>query len=123
MKKTRRTHQVGDQVRAEIARILQREISDPDLGFVTITDVEIAPDFRVAHVFVSPLGDKKKAMAALERAKGKIRHLVARGVNLRYTPELEFRLDTTAEKAIKIEKVLKKVLPKEKDGSDDTDGT
>lgn len=114
MKKTRRSSQVGDMVRSELASIIYRDMSDPELSLVTITDVEMTPDLRLARVFVSSLGDeaaRDKAVVALQKAKGKLRHALSRRAALRVTPELEFRSDTTALRASAIEKILHDVLP------------
>lgn len=122
MKKTRRSTQVGSTIQAEISAILQREVSDPEIGFVTITDVELSPDLRLARVFVSSFGSpeqQKRSVAALERNRSRVRHFLAQRASLRYTPELEFRLDSSIGRADKIEKILHKVLPKEETSNDD----
>lgn len=114
MKKTRRTTQVGDEIRSELSLILQRELNDPDLGFLTVTAVELSPDLKYAKVFVSSLSkpkDRQKSLDTLRHAAGRIRHLLAQRANLRYTPELDFRLDETAERAASVERVLQKVKP------------
>ena len=112
MKRTRRTTQVGDTIRGELSLILQREMNDPDFGFVTVTDVELSPDLRHARVFVSRLGkpgEAEKTVAALQKAASHIRHLLAQRANLRITPELNFKLDSTAERAESIDRILQKV--------------
>lgn len=99
-------------IRAELSAILQRELSDPNLGFLTVTEVELSPDLKYAKVFVSSLdqpGERRKALAALKHAGGRIRHLLAQRAGLRYTPELDFRLDETAERAATIDGLLQKV--------------
>jgi ribosome-binding factor A len=109
MKKTRRSMQVGDVVRSELSLIVQRELNDPSLGFLTVTDVELSPDLRYAKVFVSSLSDPAnagEAVRALQKAQGRIRHLLAQRGQLRYTPELDFRLDQTAAQASSIERIL-----------------
>jgi ribosome-binding factor A len=114
MKKTRRTARVGDLIRAELSEILRREIDDPALAWVSIVDVEVAVDLRLARVFVTVLGDDEKKSAALEAlrtSKSRIRGLLGRRISLRSTPDLDFRLDTTAEYAEGIERILRKVAP------------
>ena len=117
--------QIGDQVRAELATIIQRDISDSDIKFVTFTEVEISTDIRVAKVFVSVLGsedDRKSTMKALERHKNKIRFLIGQRLKLRVTPELHFVADSTAENAVKIGKMIDiAVKDIRHDGNDDTD--
>ncbi|HVT05645.1 MAG TPA: 30S ribosome-binding factor RbfA [Thermoanaerobaculia bacterium] len=114
MKKTRRTGQVGDVIRAALSSVLQRDFANPDIGLVTVTGVDLSTDLRFAKVFVSVLGtpeQQDEAMEFLNRAKNKIRHALAQQTKLRYTPELDFRADHTAEHAIEIEEILKKVQP------------
>lgn len=126
MKKTRRTSRVGDVIRTELSAIIQRELSDPDIGFVTVMDVELSTDLQYARVFISAFGDpaaQKASIKALEKSMSKIRYLLGRRASLRYTPELDFKLDTTANRASRIEKILKDVIPETKDETkDDKDG-
>lgn len=112
MKKTRRTTQLGDVVRQELSTILMRDLRDPEIGFVTIVDVEVSTDMRLARVFISVLGDeakKKTAVTALRKASSRIRYMLAQRVNMRNIPELDFRLDTTADYAEGIERTLREI--------------
>jgi len=114
MKKTRRSSQVGDTIRTDLSVILQRELNDPAIGFVTVTDVELSPDLQYARVFVSSLAsgpEGEQAVKALQKANGRIRFLLGQRARLRFTPHLEFRLDTTAARASNIEQILHDVLP------------
>jgi ribosome-binding factor A len=109
---TQRQLRVNNLLQQEIASILRREITDPHVGFVTITGVEVSVDLRHARVFVSVLGDetaKKESMAAVIRARNFIRGLLGDRLDLRYIPELRFQLDETAEKAQQMEILLNKV--------------
>ncbi len=121
MKETRRTRQVGDVVRSELARLLREDLRDPAIGFATITSVEMAPDLRSARVHVSVLGDEaafEKALGALNRAAGHLRGLVGRGCGLRYSPELRFVADHGPEHGARIEALLKDLTGSKKDGGD-----
>lgn len=114
MKKTKRTRQLGDEIRNALATIVQRDVTDPDFGFMTFTEVELSTDLKFAIVHVSSLGkdaDQKKMMEALARNKSRIRHHLAQRGGLRYTPELDFRYDNTMERAFKIEKLLHDIIP------------
>lgn len=114
MKKTRRTAQVGELIRDAVAYILQREIQDPAIRFVTIMDVEVSVDLRIARIYVSVLGtdqERNETLAALDRQKGRIRHLIGQRVSLRTLPELDFRIDETAERAEEIERLLATIRP------------
>lgn len=115
MKKTRRSSQVGDVVRNELSSIIRRELDDPEMSLMTITDVEMTTDLRYARVFVSTLGDesgREKVVQSLQKARGRLRHLLGQKGFLKLTPELEFKADTTAIRAGSIEKILGEVLPK-----------
>src|SRR5688572_13082501 len=120
MKQTRRMAQVADLLRTELSVILQRELSDPDLGFLTVTGVEVSPELKYAKVFVSSLSppkNRENAMKVLKHASGRIRHLLAQRSGLRYTPELDFRLDETADRAASIDRILKQIKPGEEEES------
>lgn len=98
------------RIQEEISRILLREIDDPLLRPVTITDVELSPDLKHARVFFSVLGEgddgAEAALRGLRRAAKHIRYLLAQEAELRYTPSLEFRFDPTAHRAQRIEAIL-----------------
>ena len=114
MKKTRRSSQVGDTIRTDLSVILQRELNDPAIGFLTVTDVELSPDLQYARVFVSSLApgpEAQESLKALQKANARIRFLLGQRAKLRFTPHLEFRLDTTAARASNIEQILHDVLP------------
>jgi ribosome-binding factor A len=122
MKQTKRTRQVADVIRNEMADLFRREIRDPDFGFVTITDVEVSTDLKVARIFVSVFGDddqKAKSLVVLEKVRGHLRRLLAPRLHLRYVPDIEFRLDTSVERASRIEQILHDVLPKDAPATDD----
>lgn len=122
MKKTRRTAQLGDAIRLDLAQILRGELRDPDLDFVTVTEVEVAPDLSFARIYVSVYGGnepEEKAMAALRKAKTRIRYLLAQRSKLRHTPDLDFKLDQTAARADRIEQLLMEVKKNEAPKSDD----
>ena len=86
------------------------ELSDPRIGFVTITGVKIARDFRNAKVFVSvlgPEGDRDRTLAALRSAHGLLQRAVARDSKLHHTPQLEFVYDDTTDSAMRLEHILR----------------
>ena len=94
------------------ALALQRELKDPRLGFVTVTEVETSKDLRSAKVFVSVLGDDKQwtsSLAALASARGFVRNWLRQHLDLRVTPEVDFRPDRSMEHAARIQSLLKKV--------------
>jgi len=102
---------VQDLIREEISTIIQRDVKDPGMGFITILEIKMSDDLRRAKVFCSIYGGeetKEKTLAALKRSKGFIRHLLGERVKLRYTPEITFTLDNTLETVAKIEEILRK---------------
>ncbi len=125
MKQTKRTRQVADVIRNEIAELLRREIHDPALGFVTICEVEVSTDLKVARVFYSVLGDdaaKESATRVLDKSSGLLRRLLARRIHLRAVPELEFRLDETAEHASRIDALIQGTIVPEQELDRDDEG-
>lgn len=108
----KRLDRVNQLLKEEISRLLQRELKDPRLGFVTVTEVETSKDLRVAKVFVSVLGDEAQwqaSMAALTSARGFIRNWLRQHLDLRVTPELDVRPDRSMERAARIQSILKQV--------------
>ena len=108
----KRLDRVNQLVKEEISLVLQRELKDPRLGFVSITEVETSKDLRVAKVFVSVLGDESQwtaSLQALTRARGFIRHWLRDHLELRVTPELDFRPDHSMAHAARIQELLKRL--------------
>jgi ribosome-binding factor A len=105
----KRLERVNQLIKEEISRLLQRELADPRLGFVTVTEVEVSPDLRQAKVFVSVLGDEAQWVASLEAlrsARGFIWTWLRRHLDLRITPELSFRPDRSMEHAARMQALL-----------------
>ena len=95
-----------------ISEIIQFELKDPKVGFVTITDVQVTNDNSYAKVFVSFLGKQERAEAglkALNRSKGFIRSSLAKRLSIRKTPEIIFEIDHSLEQGNKIEKILAEI--------------
>src|SRR6478752_33906 len=109
---SQRQLRVGEQVRHAIAEILaQGSVHDADLEghIVTVPEVRMSPDLKLATVYVMPLGgrDTEIVLAALERNKKFLRGEVARRVNLKFAPDLRFRVDERFDEAERIEKLLR----------------
>ena len=95
---TRRTERVGEEIRAEIARVLREEATDPRLRLVTLTRVDVAPDFARADVYWSVIerehgAAREETEHALEKAAGFVRRRIAEGLALRRMPALHFHYD------------------------------
>jgi len=109
---TTRNARLRELFKEEISAILQREMKDPRIGFVSVTDVELSQDLRHAKVFVSVLGDdaaKESTMAGLANAQGFIRTELSRRIRLRYIPEVMFRLDESIERGARVQRLLRQV--------------
>jgi len=98
-------------------QIIQRELKDPRIGFVSITEVRMSSDLRSARVRISVLGDEDESratLAGLRSATGLIRHQLGRRLeNLKVTPELRFEIDPSIEYSVRISKTLREILPPE----------
>lgn len=97
---SQRQLRVGELIRRTLSDVLNRaEIHDPELNAMSITvgEVRVSPDLKVATVHVMPLGGKgvEAAIAALSRNRGELRHLIAGAMTLKYAPDLRFRPDET----------------------------
>ena len=99
-------------IRKDISDIIQFDLKDPDVGFVTITDVKVSSDHSYATVYVTFLGQSPRAQAglrALNRARGFIRSQLSQMLDIRRTPELTFKLDTAMENGRHIDEILQKI--------------
>jgi ribosome-binding factor A len=106
---TARTQQLDQLLRQEIAEIVTREVGDPRIGFVTITDVDTTPDLRHAQVWVSVIGqpaERDATIAALGRAMPFVRRELGRRLRLKRIPDLHVRLDDTAERGTRVLRLL-----------------
>ncbi|MCC6641646.1 MAG: 30S ribosome-binding factor RbfA [Deltaproteobacteria bacterium] len=95
---TRRTERVGEEIRAQIARVLREEATDPRLRLVTLTRVDVAPDFARADVYWSVIERehgvaREQTEQALEHAAGFLRRRLAEALTLRRMPSLHFHYD------------------------------
>ena len=110
MKQNNATRRLGEQLREKLGYILLFEISDPRLDLVTITGVEVSIDRSFARIFVSCDGDRyEEVLEALASAKGRMRSLLARTLDWRVTPELDFRIDRSTDEAERIARALENV--------------
>lgn len=106
---SRRSLRVGDLIRNEISSMLVKGLKDPRIGFVTVTRVEVADDLRQAKVFFSVVGsgeDSERALSGLSSARGYIRSVLARRLDLKYVPELIFREDPAIKSGARLSELL-----------------
>lgn len=105
----RRADRVADSVRGEVADLILRELKDPRIGMVTITEVEMTDDLKHARVYFSVVGseeERQRSLKGLQSAAGFIRREVGRRLQLRYAPEISFRLDAAPERAQRLAELL-----------------
>lgn len=103
-----RMRKVNELVREVVADAVQ-DLKDPRVGFLTITGAETSPDLRHAVVYYSVLGtedEKAEAAIALTKASPRIQGAVGDQTRLRYTPKLEFRVDTSIDRGLRISQLL-----------------
>lgn len=107
-----RPSRVGDQIRAELAELLTREVHDPGIGFLTITSVKVSADLQQARVYYTSIGDqkaRKESARALNRATPFLRRQVGQRLRLKRVPELTFFYDESIEQGDRVEKILQEL--------------
>ncbi len=112
-----RAERLGELIKEEFGDILQRELKDPRIGFVSVTGVEVSNDYSHVKIFVSILGDeqsKHSAMAGLESAKGFIRTELGKRIRLRHTPEVHIIADNSIERGSHIIELLEEIKRSDK---------
>lgn len=105
-----RQAKVGEMIKRELAEILMREMRDPRLALISVTEVDVARDFTIAKVFVSVIGDdeeKADALKALQGASGFLRGQLGHRIGLRTVPSLMFRYDTGIERGARMFDLLR----------------
>ncbi len=120
---------MGERIQAILSELLLREVADPRLKNITVTEVKLDAELMFANVYINALGDESRqgpVMAALERAKGFLRREVAKRVRIRNAPELIFHWDERLEKGEHIHQLIASLdippaepKPKKNEGEDD----
>jgi ribosome-binding factor A len=106
---TPRMRRINEVLREVIGSAIAAELSDPRIGFVTVTSVETSPDLRTARVHVSVLGDadaREATMAALRSSHGILQAKIAAETRMKRTPTLSFHYDPTVEQGMRISQLL-----------------
>lgn len=101
---------INEDVKRAISDIINRQVKDPRLGMISITDVDVTRDLSLARVYFSVLGDEEaiqNTMAGLNNAKGFIRSELARRVKMRHTPDIVFAHDESLERGARINAILR----------------
>jgi ribosome-binding factor A len=107
-KKSGRPQKLGDLIQRELSELVQRELRDPRVGMITITDVDVSPDFSHAKVFFTLLNQEhlEDAKQGLRRAAGFLRSQLARRIKLYTTPELRFEYDESVERGDRLSRLI-----------------
>jgi ribosome-binding factor A len=101
---------VASLIKEEVGAMIIREYRDRSIGFITVTDVQMTPDLRIAKIYVSIFGNeqvKEQTMEFLEEEKPHIRSFLGSHVRLKFTPSLQFYIDDTLDRVEKINNLLK----------------
>ncbi len=119
---TRRTERIAGELLAELARLLREEVTDPRVGVVTLTRIDVAPDLTNALVFWSALdvgGDRiDQHQAGLDSAASFLRRRIASALPLKRSPELRFRYDPSLVLGTRTLSLLHELEPEEAEGND-----
>ncbi|NLN83832.1 MAG: 30S ribosome-binding factor RbfA [Firmicutes bacterium] len=114
-----RALRISTVIKNVVSNLIQNEIRDPRIGFVSVSDVEVSGDLRLAKIYISPMGtdeEKQASMAGLESAKGMIRTAIGQAVKLKYTPEIQLIQDDSIARGSELLDLINKVTaPKEQE--------
>ncbi len=125
-----RSQRVVEQIRRELAELIRLEVKDPRVGFITLTDVEITPDYAHAKVyFTSMTGEASvpEILQGLRRASGFLRRELGRRVRIHTTPELHFHYDRSVEEGSRLSQLIDETVREDEarnqdQGADTGDG-
>ncbi|NQT28962.1 MAG: 30S ribosome-binding factor RbfA [Candidatus Saganbacteria bacterium] len=112
-----RIERVVELIKEEVSKIIREDVSDPRIGFISITGVDLSPDLENAEIFVSILGsetEKKESMLGLHSATGFIRGKLGRVLEMRQVPDIKFTQDDSLAKGSRVLSIISK-LEEEKD--------
>lgn len=108
-----RSQRVAEQVRRELAELIRLEVKDPRVGFITLTDVEITPDYAHAKVFFTSMRGEEgldDILTGLRRASGFLRRELGKRVRIHTLPELHFHYDPSVERGSRMSQLIDQVV-------------
>jgi ribosome-binding factor A len=111
-----RMRRINEVLREVVGAAISSDLSDPRIGFVTVTSVETSADLRTAKVFVSVLGseeEREETLKALRSSHGVLQTRIAAETRMKRTPTLTFRYDDTVAQGARISQLLEEELPAE----------
>lgn len=106
----RRQQRVAEEIQRRASVFIRDELKDPRIGFLTVTGVDVNSDLTHATIHVSVLGDEaeqRQTMAALQRAKGVVKHDIGDWLQIRTVPDISFKLDTSLERGTRVLEIIK----------------
>jgi len=117
----KRPKRVAQLIQKEISAIIQKQIENPQLGFVTITGVEVTEDLQHAKVYFTVYGSEEERISTeklLKKMTSFVRYHVGQRIRLRYTPEIIFQYDETMERAARIDELINQIRREKNDATD-----
>ena len=116
-KEFQRSERVAGQIRRDLAQLIQQEIKDPQVGFISVSDVEVTRDLSHAKVFITVFEPEKagESLKALRKAASFLRSRLGQALRLRHVPELHFVHDDSVEKGSHIDELIARALKADKD--------
>lgn len=121
-KPSRRIQRIASRMKFLVSQVLQRELSDPRIGFVTVLEVEPTEDMKEAKVYLSLLGspgDRTRTEHALESARGFIQREIGKNLRTRNTPHLRFIFDETRDKVARLEALIDETAQEDRESKND----
>ena len=116
-----RVEKLQELIKQEVSKMLLRELKDPRIGFVTVTQVDVTGDLREAKIYVSIMGGEDQARESwtgLQSALGFIRREIGKRIRLRFTPEISFALDKSLDYSAHIQALLLSIQQEKEPGKD-----
>ncbi|HRD35291.1 MAG TPA: 30S ribosome-binding factor RbfA [Rhodocyclaceae bacterium] len=117
-----RGQRVSEQILRELAELIRLEVKDPRVGFITLTEVELTPDYAHAKVYFTSMtgqDDLDETLAGLRRASGFLRRELGRRVRIHTTPELHFHYDKSVEQGSRMSQLIDKVVREDSERQQD----
>jgi ribosome-binding factor A len=116
----KRSERVAGSMRRELARLIQMEVKDPEVGFVSLSDVEVSRDLAHAKVFITVFESEKadSSLKALKRASGYLRHRLGQEMHIHSVPELHFHHDSSVETGQRMDSLIDAAVAADRENAD-----
>jgi len=116
----KRSERVAGSMRRELARLIQMEVKDPEVGFVSLSDVEVSSDLAHAKVFITVFESEKadSSLKALKRASGYLRHRLGQEMHIHSVPELHFHHDSSVETGQRMDSLIDAAVAADRENAD-----